>query len=543
MGKKLWLFGVLVLLIVAAGCSSDQTESNGQTAPGTEEATEGGNAETISYTVGRMINPNDVNLVKLQEATGETIEHNRWNTLYEEELNITYTYEITAPNSDQYNQTLRLAMASDDLPDIFQVFHASDMKQLMDAGAIEELGPLYEEYGSDLLKSIIESETDKVFLPAMKDGKIYGIPMKMPSTNGYNHLWIREDWLEKLELPRPETMDDVYEIAKAFVEQDPDGNGQPDTYGLQFDSTFRHNAAGFFWGFGANSRSGFWIEKGDRVEMSVVQPEMKNALKMLSKMYEEGLIDREFGVKDQSKGFEPVVAGKTGMFYGPHWMAFTIERTLANDPDARWIVVPLPTETGEPVTIPLNISADGYLVVKKGTPHPENLIKMMNVYVDKLFGPNAEFNKYFADGNLEGIYGFGPVYTLDPMIDLKAHQDIKRALEEGTTDQLTGTAAGFYKSMEEGSWSNKMMFGPVDTPFAFVDQTYPDQVIWNAYTGAPTPTQVARGSNLEELIDTQMTSIIIGKVDADSGFDQLVEDWKAQGGDDITREVNEALGL
>ena len=44
------------------------------------------------------------------------------------------------------------------------------------------------------------------------------VPVKMPSTNGYNHCWVRQDWLDDLGLERPKTMDDVHDIAKAFVE-------------------------------------------------------------------------------------------------------------------------------------------------------------------------------------------------------------------------------------------------------------------------------------------------------------------------------------
>ncbi len=43
---------------------------------------------------------------------------------------------------------------------------------------------------------------------------------------------IRKDWLAKLGLKEPKTVEDLYTVAKAFTEQDPDGNGKKDTYGL-----------------------------------------------------------------------------------------------------------------------------------------------------------------------------------------------------------------------------------------------------------------------------------------------------------------------
>jgi hypothetical protein len=40
---------------------------------------------------------------------------------------------------------------------------------------------------------------------------------------------LRKDWLDKLGLEIPKTTDDLYEVAKAFTELDPDGNGVDDT--------------------------------------------------------------------------------------------------------------------------------------------------------------------------------------------------------------------------------------------------------------------------------------------------------------------------
>ncbi|MBW7454876.1 extracellular solute-binding protein [Paenibacillus sepulcri] len=541
---KKWSLWCLSMLMIAAivGC----TNSNGNNAGGNEGAAEGSNAadpsgnEPITYTFGRNLNENDENIAKLKEQTGETLTDNRWTRMFKEKVGVTVEYKMLAPDTTSYDQKLKLSMASGDLPDIFQVDQPADMKQLMDAGAVEEMGPLYDQYASPLLKSIIESETDRIFEPVTSDSKRYGIPLKMPSTNGYNHLWIREDWLTKLGLSRPKTMDDVLAIARAFAKNDPDGNGQDDTFGLEIDNDFRYNMQGLFWAYNAYPLN--WIEKDGKVDRGVVQPEMKEPLALLQTMFKEGLLDKEFGSKDNPKAMESVAAGKTGMFYGPHWMAFTAEKTLANDPAAKWIVVPLPTKTGDKPTIPLKIAADGWLVVKKGTQHPENLIKMLNVYVEALFGENAEFNKYFGENGVDGIWWMSPVYTLDPMIDLKGHQDIKQALKDGTTDSLKGSGQGFYKSMEDGNWSISMMFGPTDTPFAFIDDTYPDQVMWDAYLGAPTPTEVTRGSSMDELIVTTLTGIILGKTDADSGFDNMVKEWNNLGGEQVVQEVNAALG-
>jgi putative aldouronate transport system substrate-binding protein len=538
------------LMVFTAACSGsgstsgDESAASGEGAQqesGGETGAEAGAAEEITYTFGRNIDPNNDMITKLETQTGETLATNRWVQLFKEKLNINVEYKL-ATAGEQYNQQLRLAMASGDLPDMFNVTSEADMKQLIDAGAVEDIGPAYDTHASELLKSIIEGESRKIFDPVTKDGGIYAMPLKMPSTNGYSHLWIREDWLTKLGLERPKTMDDVYNIAKAFTLQDPDGNGQADTLGLQIDSRFRENLKGFFWGFGAYAESGLWIEKDGKVVRGFVQPEMKEPLALLQKMFQEGLLDKEFGTKDNAKSMESVVAGKTGMFYGPHWSAFAVEKVFANEPNAKWIVVPLPTKDGGPIQIPLTLGKDSYIAVKKGTKNPENLIKMFNVYVEALFGPDADYAKYNSGNGVDNIWQMSPIYTLDPALDVKAHRDIKEALANGTTDQLTGNSAGAYKNIAEGMWTFEMMFGPEDTPFAFVDQTYPDQIMWNAYMGAPTETELTRGSSMDELVVTTLTSIILGKTDANEGFDKMVEEWNKLGGAKVIEEVNAALG-
>lgn len=62
------------------------------------------------------------------------------------------------------------------------------------------------------------------------NGQIIGIPRRtMDRTGG---LILREDWLEKLGLQVPRTLDDLYNVFKAFTYDDPDGDGVDDTIGL-----------------------------------------------------------------------------------------------------------------------------------------------------------------------------------------------------------------------------------------------------------------------------------------------------------------------
>lgn len=518
---------VLILCFLFSACTTKQpTQVNEQNHD---------NVDVVVVKFGAALDPTDSYLEKIEKETGETIQDNRWTRHFEEELNVKIEFELLAAG-DIYTQKINLAIASGKLPHAIYCNDLNTVKQLAEADKIWDIGPIYDQFASPLLKSIVEGETKRVFDPVTYDGKIYGLPYKMPSTNGYNHLWIRKDWLENLKLDAPRNMQDVYNIAKAFTNDDPDGNEINDTFGLQMENGFLDTMRGFFWAFDAYPSH--WIkDENNKIVYGTVQPAMKDALLMLKNMLSEGLLDPEFGSKSYGKAMELVASGKVGMFYGPHWAAFLAYKAIENNPKADWMVVPLPTQDNKQIKIPLTITSNGYELISKDFKHPELIIKMFNLYVDKLFGENNEFDEYFSPDGLDNVWQMGPLYTLDSNIDVGSFRNIKNAIINNTTDDLKGTAKGYYKTMQEGDWAMGMMFGPENTPFAFVDSTYPNQIIWNEYFGSPTPTMQKRWSSMEELLIVTLTKIIQGTEDINS-FESMVKQWGELGGDSVVNEVN-----
>ena len=63
--------------------------------------------------------------------------------------------------------------------------------------------------------------------------------------------------------------------------------------------------------------------------------------------------------------------------------------------------------------------------------------------------------------------------------------------------------------------------------------------VYNAYSGQ-TETMETKWANLKKLEEETFAKIITGKVGIDA-FDSFVEEWKASGGDEITKEVQEEL--
>ncbi|MFQ9638448.1 MAG: extracellular solute-binding protein, partial [Eisenbergiella sp.] len=269
-----------------------------------------------------------------------------------EELGIKVVYDWIVKGDDEFNQKMNVSMASEDLPDVMCVT-STQMMQLIDAGLVQEMGPVFEQYATDFTKEVMYQEGDSPFLAGNKDGVQYGLPVTGGSVDSVDLMWIRTDWLEKLNLEVPSTMDEVMNVIDQFVNADFDGNGQKDTIGIGVAGTSLLGGGfgglrGFFNAYGAYP--GIWVEKDGQLVYGAIQPECKTALAALHEMYEKGYIDAEFGVKIPLK---PVKRQrrKCGFSFGQQWLSLTpFQSTKDNDSDSQWSAYPLPSATGEPST-------------------------------------------------------------------------------------------------------------------------------------------------------------------------------------------------
>jgi putative aldouronate transport system substrate-binding protein len=149
-----------------------------------------------------------------------------------DELNINLTYVIVPTGADG-EAKVNAAAAANDLPDLFQMVSANNdnrgaLLRLVDLGLIapvEDLMALMPEraklhYNDPLAIDLVTF-----------NGHQYGFPEPPPIPKREGFV-IRKDWLDKLALQAPTTPEELLVVAKAFTEQDPDGNGKNDTYGF-----------------------------------------------------------------------------------------------------------------------------------------------------------------------------------------------------------------------------------------------------------------------------------------------------------------------
>jgi putative aldouronate transport system substrate-binding protein len=477
----------------------------------------------------------------LRHLPGETLEDNRWSRLYEQVLGIRIQYEWTA-KGDLYRQKLGAALASGDIPDVVKV-NAQQLRQLSEAGLIQDLTEAYEQFATPFTKRILAQEGPGPFEAATIDGRLMGIPETLSSIEGAEFLWIRTDWLERLGLEPPRTMEDLLAISKAFTEMDPDGNGEHDTFGLAVTQYLWDPAkglTGFMAGFHAYPN--LWIEDdAGRLVYGAVQPEVKRALQVLQDMYRDGQIDSEFVFKDGMKVREQIASGKIGMTYGQQWASFEVQASYTNNPEADWKAFPIVAVAGTDVKVPLRFPTYQFLAVRKGYEHPEAIVKLFNLHLEKNWGETAEYETYYSTPY--PAWQLSPVTPFPARKNLEAYRQLEEMRRTGDMSVLKDEARSIHRKIEdylqyneETGWGWEKTYGP-DGAFAILDQYEKNgRLLYERFYGAPTETMIELLDILENLKNDVFISIILGSpIDE---FDRFVEEWHRLGGREITEEVN-----
>lgn len=144
-----------------------------------------------------------------------------------EELN-NIKIDLEIPPQANYNDRINIIMASGDLPDLLYIWNLDNKYASFAKEGI--LLPV-DEYLSDapnIAAKATKEQLQAAFVP--DTGKLHAVA-RPHAGNNFGAL-IRKDWLDKLGLQMPNTVEEFKAVAKAFTEKDPDGNGKNDTYGV-----------------------------------------------------------------------------------------------------------------------------------------------------------------------------------------------------------------------------------------------------------------------------------------------------------------------
>ncbi|CAM3384869.1 extracellular solute-binding protein [Marinicrinis lubricantis] len=561
---KKWLALVLtaVMLFTVAACGSGGNSGNN----GNNEEGEG--AEQSSFTNGKYDPPITLTTVKGldQNASvfkeGETVEDNVHTRLIKERLGIDIKYDwVVTSTNDGYKNKLRLMLSSGEkMPDVVMYRGDSEtVNLLIDSGQFMAVDELFEQYAGEEYKKGVDLDPT-IWYPITRDGKKMALPILDYAYNGDNVLWIREDWLKKLNLKAPTTIEEMEQVMEAFVTQDPDGNGEDDTIGLAtgFKNGFNNWMTDIGFLFGAyGTMPGQWnMGEDGKLEHGSIQPEAKEALLKLNEWLEKGYIHQDAALKDETTGSEYFTKGQAGMMVGPNWLPdWPFPDLESNVPDAEYKAYPIPSgPNGKIGTAGGNPPVNGYIFINKDAEHPEAILHYYNWFFDNMANPQpgSEFENGFAEGYDYAILEDGTL-TSDPA----AHPE----LFPGNVDSQVVNPM-YYTLTYEGAriptlYAEAMVKlaegGTAETPYEKSLASYRkkenidamkvvmDQVdirMKNYYMGPLTKTMESKNELLNKMLNETYNKIIYGQASADE-FDKMVDNWLKSGGEEITKEVNE----
>ncbi|ONI45996.1 hypothetical protein AN641_02630 [Candidatus Epulonipiscioides gigas] len=139
----------------------------------------------------------------------------------------------------------------------------------------------------------------------LDDGHIYSLPVvdRTPQTEASYKMWINQVWLDNLGLEVPKTLDDFTEVIRAFKNEDANGNGDPNDE-IALTGSFKAwnaNTLMFLMNsftYYSPSNKFMYVDDNGQLVYTRVTDEIKEGIKYLNMLFEEGLIDETVFTQD-----------------------------------------------------------------------------------------------------------------------------------------------------------------------------------------------------------------------------------------------------
>lgn len=504
---KMKQVGVLLLASVFLLSACGGAKNNGAAdASNAKTGANGGNAA-----VDKPVNITWMNILHTASTPTGKVQ-----SLIEEKTNTKIKFSWVPDASKE--ERINTALASNSLADIvtLTILDNSSVRNALKSGMFWEVEPYLDEFPN--LATISEDKRRSASIA----GKLYGVPFQKDVAR--NGVIIRKDWLDKLGLPVPKTTDELMEVAKAFTERDPDGNGVKDTVGFIDRNDLIYGAfktLGSYFG-----TPNYWQHSED----GKMTPEFETegyvkAMDFMKATYDNGYINKDFAVTaktDQQEGF---AQGKAGIYVG----ALFDGKNLLNlakgiQDDMELVLVNNITSTGNESDRAIwagNNGIGGLLAFPKSEVKDEAELKQVLKFVNDLMDDDIyALMTYGIEGVHYSIDGDMAVTILDNDLWKQEVQPFasSRPKEPGykihDADPLKVEATKLILENEE--------FAVLNPVYSLESETY-----------------TTMGSELQKIITDATYKYILGSIDL-NGFKAEVEKWKKSGGSKIISEYEAA---
>jgi putative aldouronate transport system substrate-binding protein len=442
---------------------------------------------------------------------------------------------------DGFDEKRNLMIASGDLPDIFmEGIGTKEIINYKDQGIFIPVTKLIDNYMPNL-KKILDTHPEYKAAMVAPDGEIWGFPyieemFGLVCNQGI--LSINKDWLDKLGLKMPTTIDEFKQCLIAFRDGDPNGNGLKDEIPFLFRigeskiGAWRNNQSiGQFFGCWGQADTGdrLFVKDGKIISTATTDA-YKEGLKWFNGLWNEGLLDPAMALNDEpgyraKLNTEDVTVGAV--------MHFSIVDVIPKDRRAQYVAVPYLKGPGGEFGCKDNISEMHQVVnaaITTACEHPEIAASLIDLFydpqrsVESNWGAIGEYYQIDDKGVMQWVdklpegfdtYNALRTYTTPtrPAIVLKEYYDTVVAYPEDAGD--------LYNDMRTVGFVDKHLQDPIVPPNMWYDPADQEEMnliapqIYNLIDNY-NATAITDG-NVDQTWDAYMQSL------KDAGLDRYLE--------------------
>lgn len=518
-------------LSLLAGCGSQTTDtpkeesktetktSEAAPAKSEEKAEEPTDSEGVTFPLEEPITITA--LRPLYKITGA--DYNLFKVM-EEETNVHFEF-IDVPFSE-LDEKVNVLLNSGSYPDVmFSAWGNNDepTKYGQD-GVLIPLQDLMEEYSPNYMQ-VMEERPEIWKASQDENGDVYSYAyVAAPNAAAWAQLNINHEMLEKVGMDLPSSMDDLYEILKAFKEQDADGDGNADN-----EIPFALGESGYgsflnYMGIKRNISAFNCTADGDTVAFIPATDTWKELISTLAKWYEEGLINQDW-VSLNSDQFNAMAMSDTaiGAYFGN--AALTVGSTASGGKAYKYTPI-VPFDGGVyPVQGTFSL---GRFVITDACEYPEIMVAWIDHFYDQ-----AEFS-------LMGTMGQeGYSWTRDD----QGYWHPTDAYRAGDESLVPGTDGPY---MSHPFYDEYRYFDEKETPYDFVLRSMRGEIVETfgdrlyqpvnlIYATGEADELATYYADIEPIVSQFAANVICGKTELDAEYDAFLAELDKAGLEDMLK--------
>ena len=454
--------------------------------------------------------------------------------------------DITSYSTDAWETQLSLMMSSDELPDILAELDMSraDVNKYGQEGFFLDLSQ-YLDYMPNF-KARLESDPILDAYSRDEHGAIYGISKTRDSmcSRAVSMAYLNKNWLKNVGMEAPTTTEELYQVLKAFKEQDANGNGKTDDeipLSITFDGgsgvrgEYVLRSAFGIYGYSSNYQP--QLDENGKVYLAETTEGWKEYVKYMNRLYTEGLLDPDCFIMTNDEYVDKTASDRIGLFAS--WN--TLNRVFGTDDLSIYFdyifFTGVTSDLTEEVVYPLwnPVTATCVTAVSADTEHPEDVARMLDYFYTE---DGMELATYGTPGkNCSVIEGYMGIKTYDytgywensgyesanayvsnallfnNMCQFVQYSPAQRVVDEATDEQLDQMLA------EDQS--------QVTTIDAYKEKARRavkccDDFPLLVYTADETAERASLLADIQTYIKTMKAQFIIGETDIDSNWDTFI---------------------